>query len=87
MAGLLKGMPKVPTSTAVSMRNIIYDYTMKRTSAYVGVILVGAMACQQIGDTVSETVWNMSNTGVRRRAPFVAPGSAAAAFLSGARIP
>eukprot|EP01052_Picozoa_sp_SAG31_P004345 SAG31_NODE_179_length_21090_cov_11.862871_9_plen_80_part_00 len=64
MAGLLKSMGALG-STGVTVRNVIYDYTMKRTSAYVGVILVGAMGVQQVGDTVSEMVWNMHNQGVR----------------------
>ena len=69
MAGLLKGMPKVPAATGVAIRNAIYDNFMKRTSVYVGVILVGAMGCQQIGDTSSQMVWDMHNTGVRAPPP------------------
>lgn len=71
MAGLVGKIPAIPTLGAqgVTLRNVVYDMVMKRTSTYVGAIFVCAMVAENTLDTVVDTAWNVNNKGVRRHPP------------------
>ena len=70
MAGLVGKIPAIPTLGAqgVTLRNAVYNVVMKRTSTYVGAILVCAMVAENTLDSAVDTAWRVSNKGVRR--PF-----------------
>lgn len=67
---MLGKIPAIPTLGAqgVTLRNTVYDLLMKRTSTYVGTIVVCAMVAENTLDSVVDTAWNVNNKGVRRHA-------------------
>ena len=67
MAGLVGKIPAIPTLGAqgVTLRNAVYNLVMKRTSTYVGAILVCAMVAENTVDRAVDTAWRVSNKGVR----------------------
>eukprot|EP01043_Picozoa_sp_COSAG02_P045002 COSAG02_NODE_4073_length_5830_cov_3.915373_4_plen_257_part_00 len=67
MAGLVGKIPAIPTLGAqgVTLRNVVYDLVMKRTSTYVGAIFVCAMVAENTLDSAVDTMWSVSNKGVR----------------------
>lgn len=69
MAGLVGKIPAIPTLGAqgVTLRNVVYDFVMKRTSTYVGTIIVCAMVAENTVDAVVDTAWRTNNKGVRAR--------------------
>jgi hypothetical protein len=71
MAGLVGKIPAIPTLGAqgVTLRNVVYDLVMKRTSTYVGAIFVCAMIAENTVDSVVDTAWKVNNKGVRFPAP------------------
>lgn len=71
MAGLVGKIPAIPTLGAqgVTLRNVVYDLVMKRTSTYVGAILVCAMVAENTVDSVVDTAWRVNNKGVSLPTP------------------
>ena len=71
-------IPSIPSMGAqgVQMRNMVYDLVMRRTSTYVGAILVGAMVAENTVDIVADTIWSVNNKGVRLVCVTRRPGRA-----------
>ena len=50
-----------PPAPGAAMRNTLYNYTMRRTSTMVGVIMVAAIAGDIAVDGIFNTLWDFSN--------------------------
>jgi hypothetical protein len=70
LKGLAGNLPNMSMGTqGVAFRNTVYDLVMRRSSTYIGAILIGAMVAENTVDVVVDRVWSMNNKGVRPPPP------------------